>query len=329
MKLRLKDIYPGKDKEDIEFYVLDDYQKQPNNFFIKGEYIDIDAIRSWKQKAFTNMLAIATFRKGIVKKYNDLCAKKYSYSETQYVENFFEIFEIANSFDYSKFNDLDENDLLKKLVLQKFDDKKVKKLKTSINIRPFVWGDDDYDDVDYQNLSLFVLSNEKLDLHKTYSKEEILQLYHNKKILVVDVKSKPTRQDVNTSTFFEEFYNIEGRGYANFPEWYKQPITAQIIRDNPQINKIAQDVIEDFKKENKQLAHLMVKSMYKVFQRQKQYFDEYYQKEKERNERKFIDDMEEAKSNFNFREEKLEEEKQNFEDSKEEMKQVVNEFLEK
>ena len=178
-------------------------------------------------------------------------------------------------------------------------------------------------------MTLYVWTDEKLDFKKTFTKEEILELYHNKKIFVVDTEGKKVKNvSANTDSFYREFYDCE-TCVNGFPVWFRQPVCAEIIKKDLKINKELENIINNYKQETKKLAHLMAKSAFMVYEREKQFFDEYYKKAKEDNKMIYERNIEEAKMNFDQKENKLEQEKQNLENGKQEINELINEFLKK
>ena len=334
MKIKFQNNRFKEQKEEIEFYSLSDYTTQPNPFYT-DDFRDIGKISNWHRDAFTRMYEIANYRRNIARKIENLQKNKNNMPITEFIEEFLDLF----YFDYPTWNhktnshinflrDIDNNDILKKEILKQFEDKTLKKLKTNIVEAPSYWGDDsDYEEPN-KNLTFFVLSKEKLDLHKTYSQEEILELYHSKKIFVLGINKKETKQEANDTDFLQKIYaRRDGSYYTTFPDWYMQPIAAEIIRDNPEINKQVEAVLAEFKAESKDLAHLMFKSMYSIFERQKEYIDENYKKEKETNKKRYQQNLEDAKREFDRKEEKTEKEKKDFYDSKKEMEETIEELL--
>lgn len=334
MEIKLKDDDFKYEKEEIEFYSLSDYTTQPNHFYT-NKFRDDEKIENWHKKAFTRMQEIAASKKTTIKRIEELQKNKNNMPITEYIDEFLNIFYLGYPYrDYGKnlktgaLKGIDNNDILKKELLKQIDDKTLKKLKTNIVEAPSYWGDDpDYEDPN-KNLTFFVLSKEKLNLHKTYSQEEILELYHSKKIFVLGINKKETKQEANDTDFLQKIYaRRDGSYYTTFPDWYMQPIAAEIIRDNPEINKQVEAVLAEFKAESKELAHLMFKSMYSIFERQKEYIDENYKKEKEANKKRYQQNLGDAKREFDRKEEKTEKEKKDFYDSKKEMEETIEELL--
>ena len=288
-----------------------------NNF--ENELEEITDTKKWKSKELTEMLAIVKHRKKIYSLYKDFLQQKDNLTLSQYMHDFLNIFRLE--FDSPNFMDIREDDLLKNLILKKIDDKKIKKMHTSIYIRDGIFAMDEAD-AEVYNLTLYVLTDEKINPFKRYSKEDVLNLYHGEKILVFKVKTQPSKHEENMGCFYNEFYQSIVPCNC-FPKWFEQPIVIEIIKHNKDINNMMQDCVNKFKQENKQLAHVMAKALFMAYEKEKQCVDKCGKTIQEKHQKELEQVLKEHESEVK----KWQTEKQNLEFQKTELNNLINEFI--
>lgn len=259
---------------------------------------------------------MASTRKNLVKDYDNFLKYKNLVSDMAYGNLFLKVFSYCTVFvdDYwngyrvSEYSQYRYDSLFKQITAD-IKNQEMKILKTNFKFDWSDYVDDDHWGPDPNMIDFMVVTDYSIDENHRYTKIEIDKLLEDKKIIIVG---------------FDDSY-LEEKEYAKaeeFPKspniyehWWAQPLAINHIRNNEKLNQQMTELIDNYKKETKEIMHDIFKVAVTIYQKQKEYLKKSIEGE-----------LQKEKIRHNKKTKEIKEQKTTFENNKKELDELLMEM---